>query len=141
MSRHRFPVFTWICLRRREGRAVPLGEVRPEAAPGEGQAVLRIECLIAGIWAQHGPFLEIGVQHRRALAVFPVPRDVVPWERDRLLQVRLHRAIHGQADHVVEQVVADGADDVRWTNHVPLRAVSATVLEQKVFLRVVEVVL
>jgi hypothetical protein len=76
---------------------------------------------------------------RLTLAELPIPCEVVAREFQRLAEMCLHGAIDGEADHVVEQVVTDGADNVRRPHHVPLGAGLLAICVERILLWVVEI--
>ena len=53
----------------------------------------------------------------------------------------LHCAIDGKSHHVIEQIIPDGADNVRWPDHIPLRPRFLAVCGERILLWVVEIVL
>lgn len=77
----------------------------------------------------------------RTLAILAVPGQIVARKGEWLLQMSLHSPIHGKANHMVQQVVSDGAYDIRWTYNVPLGTDLLAICCQAIFLWVVEVVL
>lgn len=88
---------------------------------------------------QDQPLLKIRIQHPRTLHLLPIPRAIIPGERNRVPQAGLHRRVDAEADQVVQRAVTDGADDVRWAGDVPGCADGAAVGGEGVFLFVVEV--
>lgn len=79
-------------------------------------------------------FRQVRIQHRTGLAELLIPRQVITRELEGLLQMRAHRGVHGEAEHVVQLVVTHGADNVGGTDNVPPGAAFFAVGEEFVFL-------
>ena len=72
--------------------------------------------------------------------MFAIPRNIIPWKFQRLFKVCLNRRIDRKTRQIVKDIIANGADDVARSHHVPSQPFVLAILGENVLLGVVEVV-
>lgn len=112
MPRDVLTVFGDVGFGRGKSGSIPLGQVRPEPAPGERETILSIEGFVASIGTQRRPLLQVRVQQSGALAVLSVPGGIITGKGKGLAEMCLDRRKDGQSNHVVQEIVPHGTDDV-----------------------------